>query len=348
MGIGGVETGIRDISFFLKEKNIQNYILCEDDKKNFRDNNLNYIYLNGLKFKNIFDQIKIKKFITKLIEKKSINLVHISSRAPAFFLINFLKKKKVKIVTSIHNVYKPGFFFKNWYNSHLQKGDAIIFNSFFVNKTYKSLFQNQGKNYVIPRGVDIEYFKNSKKNKTNSFKKILLPSRISNWKGHDVILKFFYKFDQNYKDQFKLVFISDHASSYEKKIDQLITNLSLNNYVLFVKPTLNIKNLYDECYLSISVSTRPEGFGRTISESLSMSKPVLAPNYGGTKEQLNKFDKKILFNIKSYDSFFKSLNYVIKNYYSISKKSRKFIKKNYSSKIMCQKTLDIYNDLICK
>ncbi len=89
MGIGGVETGVRDISKFLKKSNIQNYILCEESNKNLKERDLDIVYLKNLKFKNIFDQNKNKKILIFKAnrQKKTINLVHISSRAPAFFLI---------------------------------------------------------------------------------------------------------------------------------------------------------------------------------------------------------------------------------------------------------------------
>ena len=342
MGIGGVETGTRDIANYLNKKKIENYILCERSKDNLKDKNLNIIYLKGHKFKNIFDQNLIKKTLIELIQNKKINLVHISSRAPAFFLVNFLKLKNIKVVTSIHNKYKQGLFIKNWYNSFLQKGDAVIFNSYFVKNTYLHNYSNRSKYYVIPRGIDIDYFKSSNITSQASLNKILLPARISNWKGHEILLKYFSKKEFNLKDKFKLVLISSHHSNYEKKIDQLVKSLNLTKFVLFKKPTLDIKKLYEASFIVINCSTRPEGFGRTISEALSMSKPVLAPNMGGTKEQLSKFDKKLLFEVNSYNSFINSFKYAIDNYASIQKKSRNFVTRNYSSKIMCQKTLEIY------
>ena len=35
MGIGGIETGVRDIAKYLNKKKIDNYILCENSDKNF-------------------------------------------------------------------------------------------------------------------------------------------------------------------------------------------------------------------------------------------------------------------------------------------------------------------------
>ena len=54
MGIGGIETGVRDISKYLNKKNIDNYILCESSNKNFNVKGLKIIKLDNLKFKNVF------------------------------------------------------------------------------------------------------------------------------------------------------------------------------------------------------------------------------------------------------------------------------------------------------
>ena len=156
MGIGGIETGSRDISKYLSKKKIENYILCERSKNNIKDKSLKIIYLDNLKFKNIFDQYKIKISLKKIIQNKGINLVHISSRAPAFFLIKFLRNMNIKIVTSIHNKYKSGLLLKDWYNSFLLKGDSVIFNSNFVKNSYVNKYFNKNKLFVIPRGIDTD------------------------------------------------------------------------------------------------------------------------------------------------------------------------------------------------
>ena len=96
----------------------------------------------------------------------------------------------------------------------------------------------------------------------------------------------------------------------------------------------------------VNISKRPEGFGRTISEALSLSKVVIAPNQGGTKEQLFNFNKNLLFDVNSFQSFQKTFKYALKNYEAISRKARSYVKKNYSSDLMCRKTLDVYSHLV--
>ena len=78
MGIGGVETGVRNIAEYLHKKKIRNYVLCETSKKNLKSNNLDIIYLKNLSFKNPLDQKQIKILLKNIIKQKKINLVHIS------------------------------------------------------------------------------------------------------------------------------------------------------------------------------------------------------------------------------------------------------------------------------
>ena len=46
--------------------------------------------------------------------------------------------------------------------------------------------------------------------------------------------------------------------------------------------------MYSCADLVISMPLKPEGFGRIIAESLAMKKIVLAYNFGGAKNQLEK------------------------------------------------------------
>ena len=73
MGIGGIETGVRDIAKYLNKKKIDNYILCENSNKNFYIKGLKIIKLDNCKFKNFLDQSKIKIQIKQLIR---IFLIH--------------------------------------------------------------------------------------------------------------------------------------------------------------------------------------------------------------------------------------------------------------------------------
>lgn len=342
-GVGGIESGVRDLAKYMNKNHIKNFILCEKNKKNILDDSLNIIELDFI-FKNIFHQRSIKKFLDEFIEKEKINVIHISSRAPAFFLISFLKRKRIKIVTSVHSIFQKGLIFKNLYNQSLFNGDFVIFNSNFIKSHH---FKNNLNNkfITIHRGIDINYFKPGNI-RINDIKYIFLPSRVSKIKGHLKLIQYFSELNPKIKQNFKLLIISSNKSELEKKINKLIINKNLSNLVKIVQPTLDMTELYNLSYLTVSFTSIPEGFGRTISESLAMNKPVIAPNIGGAKEQLENFDKNLLFEMDSFISFNNALNYVIQNYQHIARRSREYVINNFSSEIMCSKTIQVYKDLI--
>ena len=136
--------------------------------------------------------------------------------------------------------------------------------------------------------------------------------------------------------------ISNHNNKYEKSLDISIKNLEISHRINFVKPTTNVKELYMDADLVVNSSIRPEGFGRTICEALSMKIPVIAPNSGGTKEQLEKFDNKLLYEINNYESFKQALYYALNNRNNISNTSRDFVLNNYSKNVMCSSQLKVY------
>ena len=80
MGIGGIETGVRDIAKYLNKKKIDNYILCESSNKNFDIKGLKIIKLENLKFKNISFKYNEKSPYIHLnlnldIAKNSLNVI---------------------------------------------------------------------------------------------------------------------------------------------------------------------------------------------------------------------------------------------------------------------------------
>ena len=344
LGFGGVETGVKNLHKYLNSYENTSIVLCQEildltyekDKK---------VFESHLSFKSPFNILKIKKILKEIIEKFKINIVHISSRAPAFYYANYLKQNfNIKLITSIHNPFENKNFLKNFYNKSLLKGDVIICNSYFVKDYIERKYSPSKKIIPIVRGIDVSYFKDIKKKEVKNLKNFVLfnPSRVTRWKGHLNLLKQFLHFENNLKNQITLKFISNHSSKYELELDNFIKKNSLSSKVIFEKPTNEIKKLYLNSDIVINSSINPEGFGRTISESLALNIPVVGPNLGGVKEQLEIFDKNLMYKVYSSESLQKALRYIIKNYFVISLKSRDFVIKNFSLEKMISKTLEVY------
>jgi len=355
---GGVERGALDIFRYLNKNKIKNYIFCENYDANLLtiEEKKSVYTSKGLKFKNLLNFFKLNSLFSDLVKTNKINLIHISSRAPAFVFYKNIKNKKINYVTSFHNPY-TGIFLKKFYNSYLLKGDVIICNSNFTQNYLIENFKFDNKEiFSVPRGTDLEYF--NPKNISQSVvddKKLSLdiskedivlsvPSRFSKWKGHKKILAFLSSQPPSLKKILKLILIIDKSKLNE---DALFRNCDplLKKNIRIIHPTKNINEIYAISDIIISCSLKPEGFGRTISESLAMNKIPIGSNYGGVKEQLEKFDKKLLFDQNDFSSFTKSLNYALILHREKSFNGRDYIKNNYSLSKMLKDTFNIYCSL---
>jgi glycosyltransferase involved in cell wall biosynthesis len=355
---GGVERGTLDIFRYLNKNKIKNYIFCESYDSDLLtiEEKKSIFTSNGLKFKKLFNFFKLNFLLSELVEINDINLIHISSRAPAFIFYKNIKNKKINYVTSFHNPY-TGIFLKKFYNSYLLKGDVVICNSNFTKNYLINNFKiDKKKIFSVPRGTDLEYFNpenisqstiNDKKKSLNLSKKDIIlsvPSRFSKWKGHKQILSFLSSQSPTIIKELKLILIIDKSKLNE---DVLFKNCNplLKKNIRIIHPTRNIKEIYAISDIIISCSLKPEGFGRTISESLAMNKIPIGSNYGGVKEQLEQFDSKLLFDQNNLFSFTKSLNYALTLNRKKNFNGRDYIDHKYSLSKMLKDTLNIYCSL---
>ena len=355
LGTGGIERGALDTFRYLHSINIKNYIVCEDYNPNLiQETELEYIFkTNNKKFKNLWSQNSIKKQLSNIISTYKINLIHISSRAPAFFLYKFIKSCDVTYVTSFHNPYRHQNFIKKIYNSYLLKGEKVIANSYFTKNHILKYYNFKNKINVIQRGIDLKYFNPElvnfdlvdklKKNLqiSNTDKVLIIPARLSSWKGHELFLSNFSNSNLKSNNSFKIIMFSNNKILSTKLVD-IAANLGLKNNLLIVNETSDIRLYYALSDIVISSSIRPEGFGRTVSEALAMKKLLIAPNRGGTKEQLEKFDRNLLYDVSNFESFKKALNYALSNLDINRNKRRDYVTSNFSLDSMIKKTIELY------
>ena len=299
---GGVERGTIDVANYLAELKIHNSIISNGG---LLENELNQEFIDHFKLpvhsKNPLVYFNLAKKIQEYIRIKKINLVHVRSRAPAW-IVNMMNKKNYKSIATFHNIYSGDFFLKKMYNQSLAKMDYIISISDFVkDEIIKKYKINPQKISTIYRGVDTDYFIDQVSDKDlqnflikfniNKEKKILLyPARLTAWKGQIEFLTVARKIT---KDNLIIYFVGDTKNtSFYNFLQKKISAMSLKNKckILGNLTTKELKIMYFVSDLIISTPNKPEGFGRIISEALSMKKMILAFNFGGAKDQLNKLD----------------------------------------------------------
>ena len=369
MEIGGAEKTVIEIASFLKQREFSSLVLTSGGKliNNLYANNIEVIILPidnknpFLIFKNIF-------IFMKIFREKKINLVHVRSRAPAWSAIFAAKKTGVPVLTTWHGHVKNTSIFKKFYNSIMLKGDAVIANSSYTAKKISEIYKiNLDKIDVISRGVNVKTYEKSqfsnkeikkiKKlwNVSDDKKIILLPARLTKWKGHLVAIEAINLLKkENFFDQIYFIFAGEKkgAEKYLKKLVKAIEKNKIQKNVKIVERIENMPLAYQAADIILAPSIEPEPFGRIPIEAQAAGKIIIASDHGAVKDTIIDGDNFTGFKVKPNepvslsDAIKKSILISDEELVKIQQRGFLNIKNNFSLETMCKKTLKVYERLL--
>ncbi len=370
LGFGGAETGCFDIAHYLAENNCKSFIVTSGgelikfvDKKKVR---LIRLPVNSKNPLMLFVNAII---LTGIILLFNISIVHARSRAPAWSCLLATKLTRRKFVTTFHGTYNFKSSFKKFYNSVMVRSDLIIAGSNFIfshiKKNYSNLINKKKKFLVIFRGINVDYFDSSTKLESdekklldkwqisNEKKIILMPGRLTPWKGQELLIEAInlVKISLGY-EAFKVVILgSDQGRDlFKKKLIRLIEQHRLNNQIILVDHCKDMALAYKISKVVVSSSIEPEAFGRVAVEAQSMEKLIIASNIGGSNETVLDGKTGFLFesgNAKSLsEKIIKVLTMDDAIIKSMGKEGRKNVIKKFNVEKMCFSTYSEYKRLI--
>tara|TARA_B100000886_G_scaffold304664_1_gene236039 strand:- start:230 stop:1384 length:1155 start_codon:yes stop_codon:yes gene_type:complete len=369
LGFGGAETGCYDLAHYLFEQDCKSYIVTSGgellkyvDKKKVKviklpvhSKNPVLILLNSI-------------ILTFIILFLNINIVHVRSRAPAWSCLIATKITFRKLVTTFHGTYNFRSNIKKFYNSVMVNSDLLIAGSNFIfshiNDNYLKYLNSKKKFLVIFRGINTEYFDpdNLKKNSVSKLrtlwqieensKVILLPGRLTSWKGQELFIEAISKFKKlNSELNFTAVILGNDQGRtvYKKKLERLVEQYNLTNDFRFIEKCEYMPAAYMLADIVISSSIEPEAFGRVSVEAQSMKKPIIASNIGGSNETIIDNKTGILFESGNTDSLSKKINEVINldtlTLELMGKEGRKNVINRFNIEKMCLNTYSEYKKL---
>ena len=304
----------------------------------------------------------------KIFREKKINLVHVRSRAPAWSAIFAAKKTGVPVLTTWHGHVKNTSIFKKFYNSIMLKGDAVIANSSYTAKKISEIYKiNLNKIDVISRGVNVKTYEKSqfsnkeikkiKKlwNVSDDKKIILLPARLTKWKGHLVAIEAINLLKkENFFDQIYFIFAGEKkgAEKYLKKLVKAIEKNKIQKNVKIVERIENMPLAYQAADIILAPSIEPEPFGRIPIEAQAAGKIIIASDHGAVKDTIIDGDNFTGFKVKPNepvslsDAIKKSILISDEELVKIQQRGFLNIKNNFSLETMCKKTLKVYERLL--
>ena len=302
--------------------------------------------------------------ILKIVEKNNINIIHARSRAPAWSCYFVAKIARIKFITTFHGTYNFNNKIKKFYNSIMLRSDYVIAISEFIYNEIKTKYAYSKKNIsVISRGIDIKYLDPSKIDykKVNNFLKdlnleknsikLVLPGRVSGWKGHKIAIEAMtYLREKSSKDFVLLLVGPTDNLKLKNNLLRKINELKLENIVKFIGPSKEMDLVYSTADIVLSCSTDPEAFGRIPVEAQAMGKVIIASNHGGHRETiingLSGFLYPPLNPIELANSIIKAISNEIYLDEQYKIKRRQIILDNFTDLNMCQKTLEVYNKVL--
>ena len=370
LGYGGAETGCYDLAHYLPENDCNSFIVTSGGELlKFIDQKKVKLIKLPVHSKNpilIFFNFIALIFI---ILFHNISIVHARSRAPAWSCLFATKITRRKFVTTFHGTYNFKNSIKKFYNSVMVRSNLIIAGSNFIfshiKENYSKYLNIKKKFLVIFRGINVDYFDPSTTLKaeeenllaqwsvTREKKLILMPGRLTTWKGQEVFIEALNLVNKELGHQsfYAIILGNDQGRDiYTKKIKRLAEQYRLMPQLKFVKHCKNMPLAYKVSTLVVSASIEPEAFGRVSIEAQSMEKPIVASNIGGSNETIINNVTGFLFESGNSKSLSKKIIEVLSLDESrlklIGIEGRKNVIKKFNVEKMCFSTYSEYKKLI--
>ena len=363
--VGGSHISILNIIQNLDEK-FEPIIIYHNKSINFdkflKENNLKSIYLPiksipgdkpffiNILFKLFINYFKISNFIKKnqpdIIHCNDLGMNLLWSFGNILHNSHFIWHQRV-IVRS--NSWK--YYFINFINCKIICNSSITFNSIpkFIKKDkyiIKNLFTNKKNINFNYQSKNFYNFINRSKKESRTILSHM--GRIEKNKNIILLIDLMDFFINQKKQKFSLVIIGKSNPNFLKKINNLVKERNLENYIYFqdfVIEPLNYISLSDICIYPSNI----ESFGRNAFESLCLGKPVIVSDSGGYSEFIKDGFNGMIFEKNNINDLVDKINLLIKNNdlrKNITEEAKKFYNNylKYQNKEL-EKLINIYNKI---
>ena len=315
-----------------------------------------------LQSKNPFTMKANARHLEKLIREQQVDIVHARSRAPAWSAYWASKHTGTRFMTTFHGTYGIQNKWKKKYNSVMVRGERVIAISDFIAAHIAENYEmDTSRLRTIHRGVDIDKFDPAKVLKPRMIELsrewnlpddqpiILMPGRITRWKGQHVLLKALAKMPHR---NFFCVLLGDDAGhpAYRLELEEMIVKLGLAGHARITPNTTYMPEAYMLAHVVVAPSIEPEAFGRIPVEAQAMGRPVIATNHGGFCETIIHEETGWLLppaNVEALAATLQQvLNFTAEEREEWALRTRQYASEHFSSARMKQQTIDVYSELL--
>ena len=363
MDEGGVEGETLDFAIYLARQGFRSIVISGGGRlvAQLEASGVEHLLWKHIGSKNLHCLPYIPK-LRKFLVTQKVDVLHLRSRLPAWIAYLAWKsmdnQQRPALVTSFH-----GFYSVNSYSTIMTKGERVIAVSGVIQSHILENYSiDRSKISLIHGGYDSNVFdpQNVPKQRVEKLKHIwgieryggpiiMLPGRLSSWKGQDVFIEALIQI----KDiDFLALCVGDIAenSSFTKRLQERISADGLDGKIKLVGHCDDMPAALSMADLVVSASSsQPEAFGKVAIEAMAMAKPIIATSHGGSLETVVDKETGWLVEPSNPKALASILREVIQNKDQlprIGETGKAWVEKHFTAERMCEKTLDLYHQLI--
>ena len=363
LSAGGAEQGCIDVAAELVRSGAGAIVVSNGGDRIHELTRIGAMHINmPVHSKNPLVMAQNVRRLRKIIRRYNVNIVHARSRAPAWSAWKACKKTNAHFMTTCHAPYNINGKAKRFYNSVVAKGERVIAISNHVADYLRSNYSiDNSKIRLIHRGIQLERFHPttvtpermitlaSEWRIPDGSNIIMLPGRITRWKGHHVLIEAMATL--NRKDLFCVIIGSDQGrNEYRAELEATIEERGLSGQVRIVSHCNDMPAAYMLASVVVSASTDPEGFGRIPVEAQAMGRPIIATDHGGAQETVINGQTGWLVPHSDPAALRQAIEYVMalspNQRAVLATRAMSHIAQHFTREIMCDKTLDVYAELL--
>ena len=295
-----------------------------------------------------------------ILDKAPFDIIHVHFGNIAIHIAEMRKwgyLKNTGFVTSFHGAdISPHLISKNpnFYNDLIGEVDLITVNSEYTRSLLQKVSSTE-KVKILPVGLDSSFFKKNN-NSSNANFTVLFVGRLVDFKGPVLVLQIINELKERGYNNLKMKIVGEGALESELQRYIIENKLEKNIELLGALSQENVKQLMDESNLFLlpgikDSNGRSENQGLVIQEAQAMELPVVISDVGGMKYGVLDGETGFVVKEKDIDAFTDKIEFFINNEdkrKEMGKKGREYILENYDSKLLGDKLVENYLNLITK
>ena len=358
---GGVEQGTLDMAQYIREQGWVSMVASKGGSMvtKLQAAGVKHISL-PLKNRNPFAILYNAYYLAKIVRQYKVDILHARSRGPAWAALIASKITKAPLITSFHGTHKIQNKLKWLYNNVMTKGVFTIANSRFIWEHIIHYYHLPvEKLRIAERGINPNFFnkENISIKEMNALRKkwglnddpvILMPGRLTPWKGQSVFIKALSEI-QDIPWNALVVGGADKKKRYEKELKAEAKKYGLEKRIIFTGGQSPLTLYYAIANIVVSASIEPEAFGRIAIEAGAMGVPVIATAHGGSLETIKDKETGYLVPVNDSTAMAKILLELIQDHEkqtAIGAKASNWIRNNFTVDKMCKKEFGVYTEVL--